>query len=108
VIDNIPVLSAEFILPYKARAWIDLNRLKHEGQLVDSKVIKKHRNDVFRLSVLLAPTQRVDVAESIKQDVAAFLNAMTIDEGLNLKDLGIRSGLNEVLNHLRNIYQLGA
>jgi hypothetical protein len=108
VIDNIPVLSAEFILPYKARAWIDLNRRKHEGQLVDSKVIKKHRNDVFRLSVLLAPTQRVDVAESIKQDVAAFLNAMTIEEGLNLKDLGIRSGLNEVLNHLRNIYQLGA
>ncbi|MCU7922890.1 MAG: hypothetical protein KZQ88_09335 [Candidatus Thiodiazotropha sp. (ex Dulcina madagascariensis)] len=70
VIDDIPVLGAEFILPFKARAWLDLTQRKQAGGKVDSKAIKKHRNDVFRLSVLLAPTQRVDMAETIKQDLS--------------------------------------
>lgn len=63
---------------------------------------------MFRLSVLLAPTQRVDVADSIKQDMAAFLTAMMAENGLNLKDFGIPSDLENVLNNLRSIYQVNA
>lgn len=106
VIDSVPVLSAEFILPFKAKAWLDLSQRKNAGENVDSKAIKKHRNDVFRLSVLLAPTQRVDVTESIQQDVAKFLSAMAAEDGLNLKSFGIASGVGEVLANLRNIYQV--
>lgn len=108
VIDNVPVLGAEFILPFKARAWLDLNGRKQAGEQVDSKTVKKHRNDVFRLSVLLAPTQRVAVADTIKQDMARFLTAMETEGGLDLKNFGITSGLDEVLSNLRNIYELEA
>lgn len=106
VIDNIPVLGAEFILPFKAKAWRDLNQRKTVGEQVDSKTIKKHRNDVFRLSVLLAPTQKVDVAGSIKQDMNYFLTAMAKEEGINLKDFGITMGLEAWLANLRSIYQV--
>jgi hypothetical protein len=108
VIDEVPVLGAEFILPFKARAWLDLTQRKEAGEGIDSKTVKKHRNDVFRLSVLLAPDQRVDVAESIKRDMTAFLSAMATEEALSLKDFGVPSTLEDVLASLRNIYQLEA
>ena len=106
VIDDLAVLGAEFILPFKARAWLDLTQRKQSGKKVDSKAIKKHRNDVFRLSVLLTPTQRVDMAETIKQDMSQFLGAMTDEEGLNLKDFGIPNPLEGVLANLRTIYRV--
>lgn len=108
VIDDIPVLGVAFILPFKAKAWLDLTHRKQQGEQVDSKTIKKHRNDVFRLSVLLAPDQRVAMAESIKQDMAQFLTAMVGEEGLNLKDFGIPDSLDDVLENLRAIYLLKA
>jgi len=108
VIDNVPVLGAEFILPFKARAWLDLSGRKQAGEKVDTKTVKKHRNDVFRLSVLLAPTQRVEVVDAIKQDMATFLTAMAAEDGLNLKNFSITSGLDEVLSNLCSIYQLEA
>lgn len=106
VIDNVPVLKSEFILAFKAKAWLDLTQRKAAGEQVDGKSIKKHRNDVFRLSVLLAPAQKVDVADSIKQDMDKFLTAMATEEGLNLNDFDIAIGLDELLANLRSIYQV--
>ena len=106
LIGDVPVLGAEFILPFKAKAWLDLTQRKHEGQAVDSKVIKKHRNDVFRLSVLLAPTQRVGLPDSIMLDMEQFLLAMINEEGVNLKDFGVPGSLEDTLKNLRTIYQL--
>lgn len=106
LIGNVPVLGAEFILPFKAKAWLDLTQRKKEGQAVDSKVIKKHRNDVFRLSVLLAPTQRVELPGSIMLDMEQFLLAMISEEGVNLKDFGVPGSLEDTLKNLRTIYQL--
>ena len=101
-----PVLSAEFILPFKAKAWLDLTQRKQAGDGVDSKVIKKHRNDVFRLSLLLAPSQRVDLPGSVQGDMEEFLTAMIDEEGLNLKNFGIPVSLEDMVKNLRTIYQL--
>ena len=101
-----PVLEAEFILAFKAKAWLDLTDRKMAGEQVNGKAIKKHRNDVFRLSVLLSPTQKVNVADSIKQDMNNFLTSMVNEKGINLKDFGITVGLDKLLADLRSIYQV--
>jgi hypothetical protein len=41
---------------------LDLSARKAEGQTVDAKDIRKHGNDAFRLSQLLAPESRIPVA----------------------------------------------
>ncbi len=106
LIENVPVLGSEFILPFKAKAWLDLTERKQDGQGIDSRAIKKHRNDVFRLSVLLTPTQRVELPDSIKQDMEQFLLSMSKEEGVNLKNFGVASSLDDTLKNLRTIYQL--
>jgi hypothetical protein len=37
------------LIPLKAKAWLDLTQRKQLGESVDSKNIKKHRTDIFRL-----------------------------------------------------------
>ena len=53
MVDGIPVLSPTCLIPFKAKAWLDLKERKLNGDQVDSKNIKKHKNDVFRLAQLI-------------------------------------------------------
>ena len=52
----------------------DLSRRKSEGHSVDERDIKKHRNDVFKLALLLPTGRPMPVAESILKDLHDFLN----------------------------------
>ena len=48
-------VPAEYLIPLKAVAWLDLSQRKAEGQDVDSADIRKHKIDVFKLYQLLTP-----------------------------------------------------
>ena len=52
-IHGISILNAEHIIPFKAKAWIDLTYRKEHGELIDSKDIKKHRNDTVSYTHLI-------------------------------------------------------
>lgn len=43
-----PVIEP-FLVLFKAKAWLDLNQKLEAGEHVDSRDIKKHRNDVLRI-----------------------------------------------------------
>lgn len=73
------------MIPFKAKAWLDL---KERGNHVDSRDIKKHKNDIIRLSMLLAPDNNIEVPDMIKNDLSQFIQ--NIDkEDINLKQLRI-------------------
>lgn len=82
------MLDAAYLIPFKAKAWLDLTQKKAAGQSVDSKNIRKHKNDVFRLSALLTQQSNVVVTESVLADLKAFLAAMQ-EETVDLKQLGV-------------------
>lgn len=88
--DGINVLDAAYLIPFKAKAWLDLTQKKAAGQSVDSKNIRKHKNDVFRLSALLTQQSNVVVTESVLADLKSFLAAMQ-EETVDLKQLGVIS-----------------
>lgn len=48
-LDGLPVVGLEGLIPLNARAWLDLTERKAKGEAIDSKDIRKHRNDVIRL-----------------------------------------------------------
>jgi hypothetical protein len=79
IIDGLPVLGAEHLIPFKAKAWLDLTERKANGGQVDSRHIRKHKNDVLALSGLLQPNNRVDLPNNIQRDVACFIAANSGD-----------------------------
>jgi len=82
------ILNAEHIIPFKAKAWLDLTNRKASGEQVDSKNIRKHKNDVFRLATLLTAESRISLSASIMVDMTDFLEAMK-NEIINTRDIGI-------------------
>ncbi len=77
--DGLEVANATSLIPLKAFAWLDLTRRKTEGESIDSKKIKKHRNDVFLLAATLPGELGPDLPASIVADLTRFLEAFPAD-----------------------------
>ena len=106
-IDGVPVVTEVCLIPLKAKAWLDLTIRKDEGEKIDSKNIKKHKNDIFRLFQIISPELRVDLPGSISQDLQQYFDAISIDKDLPLKDFGLKGlGVLEVIETLRQVYKL--
>jgi hypothetical protein len=53
--DGPPWVGEDRLIPLKASAWLGLNARRARGAPVNTKNIRKHPNNVIRLSPLLAP-----------------------------------------------------
>lgn len=71
--------NASALIPLKAKAWLDLSARKEAGENIDNKDITKHRADVFRLGATLPGDATVELPESIRDDLSAFLAAFPED-----------------------------
>jgi len=103
VVDGVTVLGAAYLIPFKAKAWLDLTARKANGENVDSKNIRKHKNDVFRLSALLTPGKTILVNQTVWDDLQAFFAAMQ-DEDVDMKQLKLARTKTDVLNSIEAHY----
>ena len=88
-VDDLPWVGEDRLIPLKAIAWLELRARKEQGEPVDSKNIRKHANDVLRLSQLLAAATRFSLPRKIADDMCRFLSAAAADETLDPKAVGI-------------------
>ena len=103
-IEGVPIVDPEHLIPLKARAWLDLNGRKTEGEDVDSKSIKKHKNDIFRLFRIIDPKIITDIPDEVKDGMRQFLDEME-SEDIDLKNLGLGSqNKRGILDEMRRIY----
>ena len=99
-------ISEEYLIPLKARAYVDLSRRKDAGETIGSRDIKKHKNDVFRLYQILSADTDMSLPPSITDDMRRFLDRVH-EEPPDLKSLGMRNvALEEVISNLKRIYHL--
>ena len=103
--DGIQILNYTHIIPFKAKAWLDLKEKKNKGEHVDTKNINKHKNDVFRLSQLITGANSVVLSETIKADMGAFIDAM-FKEDVDLKNLEIKEKKEDILKRLAAVYAI--
>lgn len=85
-IDDLVILSPLYLIPFKAKAWLDLTERKEAGQRVDSTDIKKHKNDIARLVTVLSGNEKAKLPTEIKEDMALFIEQFE-REPLNPKAL---------------------
>lgn len=103
LVENVPVLGTEYLIPFKAKAWIDLIERKEKGGSVDGKNIRKHKNDVFRLAQI-AEEKPDPISETIVTDMKVFLDAMKNDPP-DIASLGITGiAVGEILKNLEELY----
>jgi hypothetical protein len=104
-IDGFSVVKASHLIALKARAWLDLSSRRDRGEGVDSRDIKKHKNDVFRLSQLLDEDFTINLPEKVKSDIKIFLEDPRIF-GSDVSGLLIskKTTAEVVVNRLKKIY----
>ena len=78
ILDDLPIVHASGLIPLKARAWLDLTERKANGERIKEQDIKKHRNDVFRLSLIIVDPPFV-LADSIRLDLQRFIASFPLD-----------------------------
>ena len=106
-IEDIPLVGPEHLIPFKARAWLDLTKRKELGEAIDARTIVKHKKDVFRLYRILDPVFKTDIPKEIRDDMGVFLDAMVSDP-VDLKALEINDRNQEsILGELRRLYVYG-
>ena len=102
-IDGITILDAGYLIPFKAKAWLDLRDRKSTGENIDGKNIRKHKNDIFRLSALLSQNSKINVTPEIYKDIQTFLQAMR-QEVIDTKQLGLTRSKETILGVLQSTY----
>ena len=105
-VDGVSLLDADHLIPFKAKAHLDLGRRKQAGEHVNKRDLIKHKNDIFRLYSIIEPEKKIPLPESIRVDMSRFLEEME-SEAIALNMFGL-AGTNkqEVLSVLRNKYIL--
>lgn len=104
--EGLAFVGEDRLIPLKARAWLDMTARREAGDSVDARHIRKHANDVLRLTQLLGPTSTIPVSERIAKDMKAFLAAIKADDTLNPRSLGIQSTVADISERMSRAYLL--
>ena len=106
-VEGVSVLDLEYIILFKMKAWLDLTARKEAGENIDSKDIKKHKNDVLRLAANIDVDKVVPISGKIRIDAVDFMERAK-DEEIDVKQLGIKGATYvDVMKRIRHCFELG-
>ncbi len=103
MMEGIHIANVESLICLKCKAFLDMTDRRKSGEQVDSKHIAKHKKDVFRLGVMLTPSDSFDVPQTLKKDVRCFCEAVKSDppnkdffEAAGLQNVTVESVLEQL------------
>lgn len=104
MIADVVILSHIYLIPFKAKAWLDLSQRKASGVNIPERDIKKHKNDIVRLAAILTGNDRCRLSAGIKEDMRLFI-ARFKEEPIDPKSLHI-PGLEsqDIVEVLQTVY----
>nr|MCU0401877.1 hypothetical protein [Algoriphagus sp.] len=77
--DGLHRANIEALICLKAKAFLEIKERLENGSKEDVKQLKKHKADVFRLSVMLSPESIFELPETIQTHINEFA-ALIADE----------------------------
>ena len=103
-LDGIVLADERLLIPLKISAYLDLKKRREEGETVKGDDIKKHKNDVFRLSMLLSEIPLLNVPSTVKNAVKVFIEELP-NESDSLRNLGLKNlTIESVVELLKIVY----
>jgi len=107
--DGMNYASPNSLICLKAKAFLDLNERRKAGEAIDSRKIKKHKTDIFRLATLFREDDSFVVPSTLKKDLSDFVGEVKDDlpEKNLFRDLGIPEiNVEELFQQLKNNFNL--
>lgn len=101
--DGVQLANIEALICLKAKAYLDIAKRIKGGGSEDSKHLKKHKADVFRLAVMLTDSDLIDIPAPIKADMQQFIDEINdnlppqqILKNMGLSNVKIESVLEQI------------
>lgn len=106
-IEDVSVLSALALIAFKARAFLELQRRRDEGdEKVKGDDIKKHRNDVFRLLTIVDPGKPISVPARVIEDIEKYVSVIRgLGGDFKPKDFKVGLSVDEGLELLSSMFE---
>ena len=100
------VLRPEYLILFKAKAYLVLSSRKLHGERIDSFDIKKHKNDVLRLAVEMALNPIKELPLSVYEDIGFFISKLKEDEFDDNSLKTYRVTTEQVIHRLKSIFNV--
>ena len=103
VINGLSVLRPEYLILFKAKAYLDLRERRENGEKVDSNDIKKHKKDVLRIASELVLKSVDNLPAAVKKDIDTFVSSLEREpfDANSLKNYGLKNeGVVQVLTRV--------
>ena len=106
VVNGIGVLGAEYLIPFKMYAWINLLERKRKGEHVNERDLKKHKYDVFRLLQIVDATTKVESIGIVTDSIHKYIEEISaVDESeVRLQQMGLPFDRDQGVDLLKDIY----
>lgn len=105
-IDGVSILDAAHLIPFKTRAYLDLEERRMIEHDVDAHKVRKHKNDVFRLAQLLTGFESVNLSNSIASDMEQFV-LKCLENPVNVKQIGVQgASFQDLIEVLTGAYKI--
>lgn len=104
IADGLSVLRPEYLILFKAKAYLDLKQRKENGEKIDSDDIKKHKKDVLRIAAELMLDSVTNLPDTVKRDIDSFTQSLEYEpfDTDALKNYGL--GNQDVVGVLRRVF----
>ncbi|MFY8187476.1 MAG: hypothetical protein ACOVLC_05895 [Flavobacterium sp.] len=107
--DGVHYAAPQTLICLKAFAFLNNAERKAAGQNVKSVDIKKHKNDVFRMTMMLAEKDRFVLPDTIKANMQKFVDEIKNDlpsaDTLSSNGFG-NQDMNQIFNKLKQAFHL--
>jgi len=89
--EGLRIANPESLICLKAKAFLDLQKRKENGEDIPEKEIRKHKLDIFRLAALLPADGNFILPDSIKVDLQEFADLISGDlpDNVIFKEMGL-------------------
>jgi len=106
--DGIRLAAIESLVVLKAKAFIDISDRKSNGEVIDEKNIRKHKNDIFRLATLLTESDIFTLTPELQTNMEVFsrMVSQSLPDNAFFNSIGLSVKPDDIFKLLCNAFQV--
>jgi hypothetical protein len=106
--NGIRLANMESLIVLKAKAFLDLTDRKANDEKIDTKDIRKHKNDIFRLATMLTETDDFELPSDIQNDMTVFCQkiSQSLPDIAFFKAIGVSTNAEDVYRALCRAFRI--